>query len=120
MSSAKISGRQVLVLVIVFDPLALFLLGERGAEVGVEIAVGRRRPGKGPAHSPFVLLQFRQRRARNRPEHRVVVGQVNREPVEAVRNRRARRTPRFVVGPEHEMTDEELRASSEEISKGRF
>src|SRR5436190_17633353 len=30
-----------LLLVVVFDPLALFLFRERGAEVGVELAVGR-------------------------------------------------------------------------------
>src|SRR5207302_3257863 len=40
--------------------------------------------------------------------------------VEPVRDRRARRTPRRVVGAEHEVVNEELRASSEEISEGRF
>src|SRR5437762_1960558 len=34
-------GNRFLLFVIVFDPLALFLFGERGAEVGVEIAVSR-------------------------------------------------------------------------------
>jgi hypothetical protein len=37
------------------------------------------------------------------------------EAVEPVRDRRAGRTPRRVVGPEHEVVDEELRAPSEEI-----
>src|SRR5260370_24913783 len=49
-----------------------------------------------------------------------MIGQMNCDAVEAIRDRRAGRTPRFVVGPEHEMIDEELRASSEEISEGRF
>src|SRR5882724_841522 len=49
-----------------------------------------------------------------------MVGQMDREPVEPVRDRRAGGTPRFVVGPEHEMIDKELRASSEEISEGRY
>src|SRR2546429_4732367 len=57
-------GNRFLLFVVVVDSLALFLFRERGAEVGVELAVGRRRPGKGPAHSPFELLQLRQRRAR--------------------------------------------------------
>src|SRR6266496_939199 len=109
-----------LALEVVFDAFALFLLRERGAEVGIEIGAGRGRPGKGPAHSTLELLQLRQRRPRYRPEHHVMIGQVNCNPVESVRDRRARRTSRFVVGPEHEMVDEELRASSEEISEGRF
>src|SRR5882724_6602713 len=37
------------------------------------------------------------------------------EAVEPVRDRRAGCTPRLVVGPEHEMVDEELRAPSEEV-----
>src|SRR5438093_12744899 len=49
-----------------------------------------------------------------------MVGQVNYYPVEAVCDRRAGRTPCGVIGPEHEMVNEELRASSEEISEGRF
>src|SRR6266481_1933366 len=38
-----------------------------------------------------------------------------RDTAEAVGDRRAGRTPRLVVGPEHEVVDEELRASSEEL-----
>jgi hypothetical protein len=49
-----------------------------------------------------------------------MIREVNRDSVEAVRDRRARRTPRFVIGPEHEMIDEQLRASAEEISERRF
>ena len=40
---------------------------------------------------------------------------MNYEPVKAVRDRRAGRTARRVVGPEHEVVDEELRAPSEEV-----
>src|SRR5437870_1831108 len=39
------------------------------------------------------------------------------EAVEPVRDRRAGRTPRLVVGPEHEVVDEELRAPSEEVDQ---
>jgi len=49
-----------------------------------------------------------------------MIGQVNLDTVEAVRDGRAGRTPRFVVGPKHEMVDEQLRASPEEISERRF
>jgi hypothetical protein len=44
-----------------------------------------------------------------------VVGQVDDEAVEPVRDRRAGRASRRVVGPEHEVVDEELRAPSEEV-----
>src|SRR5437667_1231870 len=101
---------------VVFDaPLALLLLGESNAEVGVKVADLRGPPGKRTPHPPLVCLQLRERRPRHRPKHDVVVGQVHGEPVEAVRDRRAGRTPRLVVGPEHEVVDEELRAPSEEV-----
>jgi hypothetical protein len=45
--------------------------------------------------------------------------EVDNEAVEAVRDRRAGWTACRVVGPKHEVIDEELRASSEEIGKGR-
>src|SRR5262249_39097981 len=44
-----------------------------------------------------------------------VVGQVDGEAVEPVRDGRAGRAPRGVVRPEHEVVDEELRAPSEEL-----
>jgi hypothetical protein len=102
--------------VVVFDaPLALLLLGEPDVEVEVEVAAERRRPGKRPVHPPLVCLQLRKRRARHRPEHHVMVGQVNNDALEPVRDSRAGRTPRRVVGPEHEVVDEELRTPSEEV-----
>src|SRR5579859_3319813 len=45
------------------------------------------------------------------------MGQVDDEAVEPVRDRRARRAPDLVLGPKHEVIDEELRASSKEIGK---
>jgi hypothetical protein len=44
-----------------------------------------------------------------------VVREVDDEAVEAVRDRRTGGTARLVVGPEHEVIDEELRTRSEEI-----
>src|SRR5438128_10219334 len=44
-----------------------------------------------------------------------MIGQVNREAIEAIGDRRTRRTPRRVVGPEHEVVDEELRAPAEQV-----
>ncbi len=97
--------------IVVFDaPLALLLLGEGDVEVGVEIAAERGRPGKRPPHPLLVRLQLGERRPRHRRERDVVVRQMDDEAVEPVRDRRAGRTPRLVVGPEHEVVDEELRA----------
>src|SRR5262245_12203015 len=58
-----------------------------------------------------------ERRPRHRPKHDVVVRQMDDEAVEPVRDRRAGRAPRLVIGPEHEVVDEELRAPSEEVFK---
>src|SRR5882762_7827346 len=44
-----------------------------------------------------------------------MVRQVDGEAIEPVRDRRAGRTPRRVVGPEHEVVDQELRAPFEEV-----
>src|SRR5229473_3359054 len=95
------------------------LLGVRHLEVVVEVAVERRRPGEAPAHPPLVRVQFRERSPRPRAERDVVIREVDDGAVEAVRDRRAGRTPCRVLGPEHEVIDEELRASSEEIGEGR-
>jgi hypothetical protein len=41
-----------------------------------------------------------------------VVGQRDHETVEAVRDRRAGRTSSLILGPEHEVVDEELAATA--------
>ena len=102
--------------VVVDAALALLRLGERNIEVGVEVADGRR-PWKSPAHPPLVGLQLRKRRPRDRAERHVMLGQVNRKPVEAVGDHRARGAARRVVGPEHEVIDEQLRAPLEQVGQ---
>src|SRR5918996_311913 len=87
-----------------------------GRELGDgPLAAERGSPGERPPHPPLVLLQLLERRPRDSPEHHIMIGQVNYEPIEAVRDRRAGRTARCVVRPEHEVVDEELRAPSEEV-----
>src|SRR5579883_523425 len=100
--------------VIVFDAAGALL---RLGEVEIEVAPRRGRPGKAPAHPPLIGLQLRERGARDGPEHHIVVRQVNREAVEAVRNHRAGGAARRPVGSEHEMVDEELRAPAEEVGE---
>src|SRR5262245_1279249 len=53
--------------VVVLDALALLLLSEPDAEVRVEVAAVRGRPGKRPTHPVFVGLQLRERRPRHGP-----------------------------------------------------
>ena len=101
--------------VVFITSLALLLLGELDVEVEVEVAAERRRPGERPPHAPLERLQLRERRPRYRRKRDVVIGQVDDGAVEPVRDRRAGRTPRRVVGPEHEVVEEELRAASEEV-----
>ena len=104
-----------LTLVVVFDAFALLLLGKRGAEVEVEFAADRGRPGKGPPHPPFVVLQLGERRPGHSRERDVVVRRYGKpsNPSAIVEQGCA---PRRVVGPEYEVVDEEPRAPSEESS----
>src|SRR5450755_3590385 len=95
------------------------LLGVRRVEVVVEVAVEGGRPGEAPAHPPLVCLQLRERGSRHRAERDVVIREVDDGAVEAVRDRRAARAPCCVVRAEHEVIDEQLRASGEEIREGR-
>src|SRR4029453_12198979 len=93
----------------------LLLLGKRHLEVVVEVAPERRCPREAPLHPLLVRLKLLERRARDRGECGVVVLEVDDKTVESVRNRRAGRTPRRVLGTEHEVVDEELGAPSEEV-----
>ena len=102
---------------VVFRPLALLGLGERGIEVVVEIAAGRRGPREGPAHAPLVDLKLVQRRARHRPQHHVVMRQMRDDAVETVGDRRAGRAARLVVRPEHEVIDQQLRTALEQVGQ---
>src|SRR5258708_4224300 len=101
--------------IVFYAPFALLLLGEGDVEVDVEVAVVRGGPGKRPAQSLLVGLQLRERRPRHRRKRDVMVRQVDGGAIEAVRDRRAGRASRLVVGPEHEMINEKLRAPAEEV-----
>src|SRR2546427_13243139 len=95
----------------------LLLLRVARLEVVVEVASERRCPREAPPHPVLERLELRDRRARDGSEGDVVVGQVDDGAVEAIGNRGTRRTARRVVGPEHEVVDEELRAPAEEVSQ---
>src|SRR5207244_7454764 len=101
--------------VVIGDSRPLLLLRVGRLEVVVEVASERRCPGEAPTHPALERPELRDRRARDGSEGDVMVGQVDDGAVEAIGNRRAGRTPRRVVGPEHEVVDEKLRAPSEEV-----
>ena len=98
---------------------ALLLLGDRHVEVEVELTAERRGPGEGPAQALLVRLQLGQRRARHGHQRHVVIREVHGEAVEAVGDRRAGRASRLVVGAEHEVIDQELRAAPEQVLERR-
>ena len=86
---------------VVFDSFALLRLGERGIEVGIEITAEGGSPRKRPAQPPLVGRELRERCPRHRPQHRVVVGQVNGDPVEPVSDRRAGWAAGLEIWAEH-------------------
>ncbi len=63
----------------------------------------------------FERLQLRKRRPRYSRKCNIVIFQMDKDAVESVGDRRARRAPRLVVGSEHEVIDEKLRAPIKEI-----
>src|SRR4051794_10937507 len=84
--------RRVLTLIVVLRAARALLFRRDGdGEVSIEVSAERRCPGKRPAHAPFESLQLVERCARNGPEHDVVMGEMHREAVEAVRDCGARR-----------------------------
>ena len=97
---------------------ALLLVGQRHGEIPVEVAVERGGPGEDPAHALPEGLQLGQRGAGDGPEHHVMVGEMDGKTVEAVSDRRAGRAAGRVVGAEHEMVDEQLRAALEQMREG--
>jgi hypothetical protein len=109
-------------MVVVLDAsFALNFLTEADAIVDVEVVPEGGCPRECPTHASLMRLQFRERRSRYRPEHHVVVSEVNLEAIESICNGRARRAAsgvvesKHVVGSKHEVIDEKLRPPSKEV-----
>ncbi len=86
------------------------LLGERRAEVVLEIAPERRDPRKSPAHLPLVVLKLLQRGDRLTNECNVAAVQVRDDTVEMVGDKGASGAALTLVGEpravaEHEVID---------------
>ena len=102
--------------VVVFDAArALLFLSDRGVEVIVEIAIQWRGPRKRPTHAALVGQKCGDWGAWDREHRDVVMLKVHGKAVKAVRDRRACRAAACVIGAEHEVIYEDLRASSEQL-----
>src|SRR5207247_8399813 len=74
-------------------------------------------PPEGPPHPRLVGLDLVDRRLRHGHRLDVVILEMDDEAVEAVRDRRTRRTAGRVLRAEHEVVDEQLRPPSEQIGE---
>src|SRR5437763_384492 len=89
------------------------------AEVDVEVALERREPRDRPPHPLPVRLDPGERGARHEREGRVAGVQV-REVADLVDEHRAAVAARVLVRPEHEVVEEQLTASLEEVGQARL
>jgi len=106
--------------VIIYFALRDFLLGERNVIVEVEVAAERRHPLEAPAHALFVSLEFRQRRSRDRQQRHVIMLEVRERAVDVIAQERTARATLLPIRTEHEMIEDQLTASVEEIGQRLF
>src|ERR1035441_4008110 len=88
-------------------------------EVEVEVAIVTGRPVEAPAHSLSVSEQLFERSARDTDHRYVTRREVWENSVEAVGRRRTLQTAGSIPWPKHEMVNDELRASMEEVRQQR-
>jgi hypothetical protein len=103
---------------VVLGSVPLLVLSERDAEVVVEIAVQGGDPGELPVHPPLVGVDSVERRPRRADHRHVALVEVHHAAVEVVGDHRAPDAAGVPVGAEHEVVDEQLRASVEELREG--
>ncbi len=107
-------------LIVVVGAVSLLFLGEGGSEVVPEVAPERRNPRKSPAHLPLVALELRQRGDRLTNETNVAAVQVGIDTIEVIGDQGTSGASAALVGEpesvaEHEVIDEELRASLKQV-----
>ena len=105
------------VVVVVGLALRQFLRPERHVEVVIEVVAVRRRPPDLPAHALAERLQLRQRRAGDRDVADVVMFQMHQGAADLVDLERAPDAALGPVGSEHEVLDDELAASVEQVGE---
>ena len=101
--------------VVVHLALRHLLLRERHVEVSVEVAAVGRHPIEPPAHPFLERLDLGQRRSRNHHHGDVACRQVRKGAVDMVGHERAARAALLPIRSEHEVVDNQLAASGEEI-----
>ena len=93
------------------------LFPEGDVEVVVEVALERRHPRKVPTHAFPVGQDLGERRAGHADDADVVMFEMRRRPVDMLGLKRTARTGRLPLRREHEMMDDELRATVEQLGQ---
>jgi len=117
LSAQSLSQSSASVTIFASSPVAIWLWCERKVEVEVEVAPERRHPGERPAQPLLVGLQLLDGRTGDADQRHVAVVQVDDSGVEVIGQTRATRASRLVRRAEHQVVDEELRASIEQLGE---
>src|SRR5271165_6971715 len=91
---------------------------ERDMKIVIEIARRGRYPLDAPPHSLFVGLDLGQRRTRDGDVADVAMLEVDEDAVDMIELEGATNAALAPAGTEHEMLDDQLAASAEEVGEG--
>jgi hypothetical protein len=83
----------------------------------IEVIAGGRQPLEAPAHALPEGLNLCERRARDRDESHVALGEVNGRAIEMIRQQRAARAALLPAWSEHEVVDDQLAAPVEQVGE---
>ena len=100
-------------------PAVDFFLGERDAEVAIEIAAAGRDPGEAPAHPLLECHEFLER-ARETSTSETSRGQMLDRAIHVIHHVGAARATLFPIGPEHEVIGGQLAPAVEQIGQAQF
>src|SRR5580692_7965892 len=96
-------------------PFRQLLRGSRRLEVIIEVDAERRHPGEEPAHPFFERGDLRPRRTRHCGKRNIMMLKVLTGPIDVIAQKRATATTLLPPRSEHEVIDDELAASLEQI-----
>ena len=97
-----------------------FFLGERHAEVAIEIAAAGRDPGKAPAHPLLERRELLQRPAGDEHQRDIPSLEMLDRSVHVIRQVRAARATLVPIGTKHEVIRGELAPPVEQIREAQF
>src|SRR5947208_2615205 len=103
--------------VVVYLALRHIFFRERNVKISVEVVAEGRDPIKMPAHAFLECFDFGQRRAGDHYHCDVTRCEVRNGAIEMVGHEGATRAALLPIRSEHEVVDNQLAASGEEVSK---